>query len=129
MSNVATVIHSIASMDDSNSTFLCNGHNVSGESLSDVWLVKDRVSGQVTAAFILLILVVGLPWNLLVVITIVKEKLYHQPTIALLLNLALNDAIMLIFMLPIEVATGFIGEFPLGNSDVMRCQYSVLLEF
>ena len=92
-------------MDEDNLTFSCQGPNVSSESLSDVWLVQDRVNGVVTATFMLLIMVMGLPWNLLVVIIIVKEKLYHNPTILLLLNLALNDVIMLLLNLPINIDT------------------------
>ncbi len=79
------------------------------------------MTGQVTAAFLLLILVVGLPWNLLVVLTIVKEKLYHQPTIVLLLNLVLNDLIVLCFGLPARMVTGFAGEFVFGSTDAVRC--------
>ena len=37
---------------------------------SEVWLVEDRTSGLVTTVFLLLFLVIGLPWNLLVVVTI-----------------------------------------------------------
>ncbi len=81
---------------------VCDSDSDAGNSTSDAgntseyWMVQETVTGQVTAAFLLLILVVGLPWNLLVVFTIVKEKLYHQPTIVLLLILALNDLFVLV---------------------------------
>ena len=84
----------------SNFSLLCGGSNTTTTSngTSDLWLVEDKVTGQVTAAFLLLILLVGLPFNLLEVLTIVKEKLYHQPTILLLLNLAITDIFILIFV-------------------------------
>ena len=105
-----------------NFSLLCSSPNVSADNTSALWLVEDRVSGQVTAAFLLLILVVGLPWNLLVVITIVKEKLYHQPTVILLLNLVLNDFIMLVYAVPVQIVTGFAGEFILGDTNIVRCR-------
>ena len=110
---------------ETNFSLLCFGPNANAESnnsTSNLWLVQDKVSGQVTAAFLLLFLVVGLPWNLLVAITIVKEKLYHQPTIVLLLNLVLNDIILLVFEVPVRIVTGFAGEYVFGPSDMARCR-------
>ena len=107
----------------SNITLLCQGNASAGNSTSDLWLVEDRVTGQVTAAFLLLIVVVGLPWNLLVVIIIVKEKLYRQPTVILLLNLAINDIIWIIFLLPLQMVAGFAGEFIFGSTDSVRCLF------
>ena len=87
---------------------------------SEVWLVEDRTSGLVTAIFLLLLLVIGLPWNLLVIVTIVKQKLYTQPTIILLLSLVIND-LLLLFHLSLEMVTGFSGEYVFGSSDSVRC--------
>ena len=103
---------------------LCYGPNASdGNGTSDLWLVEDLVTGYITAVFLLLILVVGLPWNLLVVITIVKEKLYHQPTIVLLLNLSISNIIMLAAMIPVQITTGFAGEYIFGSTDSERCMW------
>ena len=88
---------------------------------SELWLVEDRTSGLVTAVFLLLFLVIGLPWNLLVVVTIVKQKLYTQPTIILLLSLVITDLVLLVFHLPLVMVTGFSGEYVFGSSDSVRC--------
>ena len=84
----------------------------------ELWLVQDGIA---TAAFLLLFLVIGLPWNLLVVVTIVKQRLYTQPTIILLLSLVITDFIMLVFHLPLVMVTGFSGEYVFGSSDSVRC--------
>ena len=83
--------------------------------------MEDRTSGLVTAVFFLLFLVIGLPWNLLVVVTIVKQKLYTQPTIILLLSLVITDLLLLVFHLPLVMVTGFSGEYVFGSSDSVRC--------
>ena len=83
--------------------------------------MEDRTSGLVTAVFLLLFLVIGLPWNLLVIVTIVKQKLYTQPTIILLLSLVVTDLFMLVFHLPLVMVTGYSGEYVFGSSDSVRC--------
>ena len=88
---------------------------------SEVWLVEDRTSGLVIAVFLLLFQVIGLPWNLLVIVTIVKQKLYTQPTIILLLNLVITDLVLIVSHLPLVMVTGFYGEYILGGSDCIRC--------
>ena len=89
----------------------------------EYWRLKDYdfVRGQVLAVFLLIFELLGLPWNILVVITIFKEKLYHQPTIILLLNLLAADLFVLAYPSPILMITGFAGEFIIGSSDRVRC--------
>ena len=83
--------------------------------------MENRASGLVIGVFLLLFLLIGLPWNLLVIVTIVKQKLYTQPTIILLLNLVITDLVLLVFHLPLVMVTGFSGEYILGGSDRIRC--------
>ena len=101
---------------------LCANASDDGNITSEFWLVEDKASGLVFASFLLLFLVVGLPWNLLVVVTIVKEKLYTQPTSILLLNLAISDLILLVLHIPFQVAVGIEGEYNVMDSDYKRCQ-------
>ena len=81
----------------------------------------DATGGQVIAVYLLLCELVALPWNVLVVVTIIKEKLYHQPNAILLLNLIVSDLFILIISAPLKITTGFAGEFILGSSDKERC--------
>ena len=89
----------------------------------DFWKLKDDsiIQGKVFAVFLLFCELLGLPWNILVVITIIKEKLYHQPTIILLMNLLAADFFILAYPSPILMTTGFAGEFIIGSSDRVRC--------
>ena len=88
---------------------------------SEIWVLEDRISGIVTATFILLILLVALPWNLLIIFTILKKKMFKQPTILLLLNLAINDLDLLLAR-PVDIWVGLKGEFELGGNDLVRCR-------
>ena len=109
---------------------LCENPGNDINTTSELWLLEDKTSAQVAASFLLLILVVGLPWNLLVVGIILKKKLYTQPTIILLLNLVLTDIFLLILQLPFQVWVGFNGEYKYGGTDSIRCevcQYGVLI--
>ena len=101
--------------------FLCE--NVSEGTTEGFILSQELHSYHLALAVVyLLFLVVGLPWNLLVVVTIVKEKLYTQPTIILLLNLVLTDLLVLLLVTPFVVVTGLAGEYVFGGSDSVRCQ-------
>ena len=98
--------------------------NASENDTTDIiWQLQGgfRISAMVLAVFQILILSVGLPWNLMVIVTIVKEKLYKHPTIVLLLNLVTIDFLYIILVLPINIVVGTAGEFILGRSDLMRC--------
>ena len=100
---------------------LCANASDDSNTTSELWLVEDKTSAKVAASFLLLILVVGLPWNLLVAGIILKKKLYTQPTIILLLNLVLTDIFILALKTPFKVWVGFKGEYNYGNTDSIRC--------
>ena len=107
----------------SNSSNFC--FNISSNSLTEeYWNVggKLKIYGQVTAALLLFFILIGLPWNLLVVITILRKRLYHTSTIMLLLNLALADLLFLLTNMPVTTVTGIAGEYIVGNTDMIRCQ-------
>ena len=100
--------------------------NPSSNSVTEEYWVLEgnyRVNGQVTAAIILFFIAVGLPWNVMVLITVLKKRLYHQPAIMLLLNLVLTDILMLTTNLPLITVTGIAGEYLFGSTDKVRCQF------
>ena len=57
----------------------------------------------------------------MVIVTIVKEKLYKQPTVVLLLNLVITELLYLITLMPLFIVVGSAGEFIFGSNDSMRC--------
>ena len=103
--------------------FSCS--NASSDGITEsYWSLEgeNAITGYVTANFLLLYILVGMPWNILVLVTIVKEKLYDQPSIILLLNLTIIDILFLLFSTPASLAVGYAGEFILGSSDFWRCR-------
>ena len=103
-------------------TNVCDIANSSGLT-EGYWKVEKDHEGYAVglAVFLILCEVLGLPWNIAVVVSIIREKLYNQPTIILLLNLVLTDlCILLLSALP-HIVTGFTGEFNFGYSDSSRC--------
>ena len=98
-------------------------NGMSGNGTTDkVWeLGEYRTNGIVLAVFQTIFLLIGLPWNLMVIVTIIKEKLYKEPTIVLLLNLVIIDLLMLVVIIPLNIVIGAAGEYILGDSDAARC--------
>ena len=82
---------------------------------------KEDDFSVVLAVAYLIYLVVGLPLNLLVIVTIVRQRLYTQPTTLLLLNLFITDFLVLLLVLPFSVVTGLAREYIFGNSHSVRC--------
>ena len=89
-----------------------------------------QLAALVNAVFVLVFFLVGLPSNLLIITSIVRQKLYQEPTHILLLNLAISDLLLCVLVMPFTITAGFAGEFIFGGSDYTRCrvyQMSVIL--
>ena len=105
--------------------------NVSKDSLSEfAWKIDHPndpnyntvANGYVIAVIVFLILLVGLPWNTLVICTIIKKRLYTQPTVILMLNLTITNFLLCVLIMPFNIISGLAKEFPFGSSDSMRCK-------
>ena len=105
--------------------------NVSKDSISEfAWKIDHPddsnyntvANGYAIAVIVFLILLVGLPWNTLVICTIIKKRLYTQPTIILMLNLTITNFLLCVLVMPFNIVSGLAKEFPFGSSDFMRCQ-------
>ena len=103
------------------STNVCDIANSSGLT-EGYWKIEKDHEGYAVglAVFLILCEIVGLPWNIAVVVSIIREKLYSQPTIILLLNVVLTDFILLLSAPPF-IIPGFTKEFIFGYSDSSRC--------
>ena len=110
----------------SNYTFSCFV-NVSSNSTYDIaWIIKypgiDVPSiGYGVAAVVSLLMLLAVPWNLLVIIAILKKRLYTQPTVMLLLNLTVTNLLFSLLVMPFNIFVGIKGEYVFGNSDQQRC--------
>ena len=112
-----------------NFTFSCFV-NVSDSSLSDFgWLVSDPVdpdfdtagNGYATAAIVLLLFLLAVPWNTFVIASIIKKNLYTQPIIMLLLNLTITNLLLALLVMPFVIVSGIRGEYIFGKTDQERC--------
>ena len=106
--------------------------NVSDDSVTDLAWVVDypndfsasnlRAIGYFTSVIVTLFFLIGVPWNLFIICTIVRKKLYYSnPTIVLLLNLAITNFLLGLFVMPFNIITGFSGEYLFGSTDKVRC--------
>ena len=109
--------------------FSCFDSNLSSDSLThSVWSLDpivqtDTATRYTIAVIITLLLVIGLPSNILVIAVILKKGLLKkQPTVTLLLNLTVTDLLVCILVLPVNILTLFFGEFRFGTDDATRCK-------
>ena len=123
-------------MNDSDVSFSCRDWNLSRDSVSEeVWSIRsvgrqyESTSLGVSAALIVLF-VIGVPWNLIVIVIILKKHLYHNPSVLLLLNITVTDLMVCLVIKPMLIVPGLAGDFIFGNSDSVRCQvcmYDVII--
>ena len=105
--------------------------NVSDDSVHESeWLMDDPeesfdtvANGYGISAVLTLYVLVGLPWNVLVIGIIVKKRLFTQPAVMLMLNLAITNFLIFVLVFPFNITTGIAGEYIFGGSDRMRCQF------
>ena len=65
--------------------------------------------------------VIAILCNVLVIGSIVKKRLFKQPTILLFLNLLITNLFFCIAHLPFAIVTSTAGEFIFGSTDSIRC--------
>lgn len=77
----------------------------------------------------ILFIVIGAPWNLIVLLSILKSRLYKEPTYVLLINLVVVDLLVCVCVLPFNAQSALAKEFTIGNSDLARCNacYAILI--
>ena len=74
------------------------------------------------SVFLILFVVIATPCNILVIGSIVKQRLFKQPTILLFLNLLVaNTLFCIIHLVPFGIVTSVAGEYILGSTDFIRC--------
>lgn len=114
----------------SNYSFSCFV-NVSTTSITDHgWIVAHPQdlsfdtsgNGYAISAIVIIFFLLGVPWNLLVIGAIIKKKLYTQPIIMLMLNLALTNLLVALLVMPFNIVSGIRGEYTFGESDQIRCR-------
>ena len=80
-------------------------------------------SSYVTTAFLIIFWIIGVPSNILIIVAILKKRLYKKkPTFIILLNLSIADLLMCLIVMSLNIIIGLAGEFIFGNSDYERCR-------
>lgn len=109
--------------------FSCFDSNLSTESVSErEWSIAPIVSTDTATRYIITVtcfifILLGIPWNSVVIAIIVKKKLYMaEPAIILLLNLAITDLLLCVLVMPFNLVPGITGDFSFGGSDSVRCK-------
>lgn len=84
-------------------------------------------NGYINATFAVLFLLIGCPWNALVIGVIVKKRLYTCPTYMLLLNLAIANFLVCMIVLPLTIIFGVGGQQVFGPEPIQTdvCQLGV----
>lgn len=113
----------------SEANFSCFNANLSRDFLTDgVWSLDpivetDTGTRYALTSIIFLLMLIGTPSNLLMIIVVLRKKLYlGQPTITLLLNLAVTDLLVCVLVMPWNTVSLIAGEFKVGSDDYTRCQ-------
>lgn len=108
--------------------FSCFNSNLSRDSVTEgVWSLEPIVSSDapsliIVTIFCFLFILLGVPWNLAVIIIIIKKKMYtEEPAVVLMLNLALTNLCLCIYIVPFNLVPGITHEFRFGDSDAVRC--------
>ena len=103
--------------------------NVSNDSLSEsAWMIErhqdfdDTGNGYAISAILILFLLLGLSWNIYIIYAIIKKRLYSQPIIMLMLNLAITNLLLCILVMPFNIVSGIAGEYVFGENDLVRCR-------
>ena len=93
-----------------------------------LWSISSyfRVATLTMSSFLILFMLIGIPWNLVLIIIIIKKRLFKQPAILLLLNLAVTNFLLCLLVMPMQIIPGLAGEFIFGNSDYARCRVCYL---
>ena len=115
-------------MADIDPNFTCSNPELSRTNVTaEVWMINSEGNlheNSIIAVAICqtLIIAIGIPWNIIVLTTIIIKQLYKEITYILLINLVVSDLLVCLCVLPFNIASAYAQGFNIGNSDHARCQ-------
>ncbi len=107
--------------------FSCSDPDLRQSSIEDgLWRIEEKGSSHRPSIIALgviqvLYVLIGLPWNAIVLTVILIKKLFKDFTYIFLINMVLADLLALL-VLPFNIASAFPMKFVIGDSDFARCQ-------
>lgn len=110
----------------SEDTFNCRLSSLSSDNITDtvLWSIGDnlQVGATIAGVLILIFFIMGLVWNLFIIITFfTKHELLKEPANVFLVNLALTDLLICLTTMVFSFVTAFGQEFIFGSNDTTRC--------
>ncbi len=109
-------------------SYSCFDENISRNSVTPEYWNSHSISDPfkhssiASAAFMVPFMLIGIPGNLVTIVSTLQRKLYKDTTRMLLLNLAISDLLVCLLVMPFTMVAGFAGGYVFGNSDHTRCQ-------
>ncbi len=82
---------------------------------------SHRATGIALGTTMLVFFLLGVPGNALIIFSILRRHLYQQPTLLILLHMAMADLMACLIVILPTIVTGMKGEYILGGSDYVRC--------
>ncbi len=106
--------------------FSCFSVNLSHTSVTDqAWVPlpeRSKVTIYSISSILLLFSIVGIPMNVLILLVLIRQKFYKEPSSFLLFNLVFVDFLNCIIYIPYLLVPGLQGgAYTLGTSDFDRC--------
>ena len=114
-------------MADIDPNFTCSDAELSHTNITaEVWRIRSEGSLHensilVVAIFQIVFVVLGTPWNAVVLASIIKNRHFKDATYILLMNLVIADLLVCLVVLPFNIYSGIAHEFTIGHSDYTRC--------
>ena len=108
--------------------YSCSDTNLSRNSVTQEYWDSSSInedfkeSTLILAVIVTILMLVGLPGNAIIIVSIIHQKLFKETTHLLLLNLAISDFLLCLLVMPLTIASGFSGGYVFGDSDYVRCQ-------
>ncbi len=110
-----------------NTSLICFTEDSSGDGITEeAWILNPdnptQESSLATSIILLAFVIIGLPWNSIILIRLCRDKFYKEPSSFLLFNLVLVDLLTCLLVMPFQTAPGLAGgRYTLGQSDYQLC--------
>jgi len=108
------------------SNFSCSGYGLSRVNITnEAWTFQSEDPSHINSITALgvcqmLVMILGMPWNFAVFVTIIVKR-HYSPTHIILCNLVVAD-LLLCLVAPFHIYSALNKQFSLGRSDYERCQ-------
>ncbi len=112
-------------MVDTDLNFTCSFPWLSKNNITeDVWQIREEAHLEysvIAATASILAMLIGIPWNAVLLAILVLRQKYKDPTYIFVLNLVVTDCLVCALVLPVNTHSAINQKFTIGHSDYIRC--------